>query len=217
VKQIILSFFIVLSFFEVKGQKIEPKFTFNVELGLPVALANTPFNDVMQGLVGVSIYQQYSFPFHLNVGLGARYSLFTIDEFAVPDFVNGSMHTTGAFLKVGYDKFITEIFAIDFGVKLGYSLNFSSTRENDAEGDIIKRTNLQNESIHIEPTLGLILLADEKTSFRFTIGYDIQGTGFSPRFIGLNSDSNWDPNRYNSPTQYLVVGFGFTYYFRKDK
>ena len=199
------------------AQEIEPKYTFNVELGLPISIQNTPFDDVMQGLVGVSLYQQYSFPSHLNIGAGVRYSLFTINEFAVTEAVNGSMHTTGAFVKVGYDKFITDRFAIDFGVKMGYSLNFSSTRKNNATGDIIERTNLSNESIHIEPTLGLILMADEKTSFRFTLGYNIQGTGFSPRFIGLTTDSNWDPNRYTSPTHYLVVGFGFTYYFRKNK
>ncbi len=216
-KKIILFFFLAFAFLNVTAQKLEPKYTFNVELGLPVTLQNTPFNDVMQGLVGVSIYQQYSFPFHLNIGAGVRYSLFTINEFAVVDPVIGSMHTAGAFLKIGYDKFLTDRFAIDFGVKCGYSLNFSSTRENNTDGDIINRTNLSNGSIQIEPTLGLILLADENSSFRFTLGYNIQGTGFSPRFIGLSSDSNWDPNKYTSPTQFLVVGFGYTYYFRKNK
>ncbi len=216
-KKIILFFILLISFGRVDAQKLEPKYTFNVELGLPVAIQNTPFNDVMQGLVGIAIYQQYSFPFHLNVGAGVRYSMFTIDEFAVADPVIGSMHTAGAFFKVGYDKFITDRFAVDFGVKLGYSYNFSNTRENNTDGEIVNRTNLSNETIQIEPTLGLILLADEKTSYRFTLGYNIQGTGFSPRFIGLSTDSNWDPNRYTSPTQFLVVGFGFTYYFRKEK
>ncbi len=199
------------------AQKLEPKYTFNVEIGLPIAQQNTPFKDVMQGLASASIYQQYSFPFHLNLGAGVRYSLFTIDEFAVPDIVFGSMHTAGAYVKLGYDKFITDRFAVDFGVKVGYSLNFSNSREENPDGEIINRTNLTNESMQIEPVLGLILLADERTSYRFTIGYNIQGQGFSPRFIGLNTDSNWDPNRYSSPTQFLIVGFGFTYYFRKDQ
>lgn len=217
VKKIILFFFLIFSVLELNAQKIEPKYSFNVELGLPVTIANTPFNDVMQGLLGVSLYQQYSFPFHLNVGLGARYSLFTINEFRVPVPLNGSVHTTGAFMKIGYDKFFTERFAIDIGVKVGYSLNFSETKERNLTGDIINKTSNQNESVLIEPTLGLILAADEKTSYRFTIGYNIQGYGFSPRFIGLESDSTWDPSKYSTPTQYLVVGFGFTYYFRKEK
>ncbi len=199
------------------SQKITPKFTYNVELGLPIALANEPFNAVMQGLVGVSTYVQYTTPFHLNVGVGGKYSLFTINEFKVPVALNGSVHSASGFLKIGYDKFLTERFAIDFGVKIGYSYNFSAVKELDFDNKVIARYNNQNDAILVEPNLSLILSADERSSYRFYLGYNIHGYGFKPSFIGLQSSSGWDPNGFDKLTQYLIVGFGYTYYFKNNK
>ena len=65
-----------------------------------------------------------------------------------------------------------------------------------------------------EPTLGLILTADEQNSYRLNIGYCIQGYGFSPYRIGLQSNIGYETAEFNKLTQYLVVGFGYTYYFR---
>ena len=192
------------------AQKITPKYTFNVEIGLPVALANEPFKDIMQGLACASIYGQYSFPFHLNIGLGARYSLLTINEFSVAQEVSGEIHTGAAFLKIGWDKFHNDRLATDFGVKIGYSMNFANTSLHEEAGI----NPLQINSVIVEPTFGLILAADEKNSYRWNIGYCIQGYGFKPATIGLASDSGYDPTTFNKLTQYLVVGFGYTYYFR---
>ena len=125
-KKIYLIVLLVLSgSIHANAQTVTPKTTFNVELCLPVAMTNKPFNDFMQGLVGVSTYGQYSFPFHLNVGGGIRYSYFTINEFSVPSPVFGGVHSGSAFMKVGYDKFHNERFATDFGLKAGYSHTFS--------------------------------------------------------------------------------------------
>jgi len=168
----------------------------------------------MQGLVGVSTYAQYSFPFHLNFGLGGRYSLFTINEFKVPTSVDGSVHSAGGFFKIGYDKFVSDRFAVDFGVRIGYLFNGSVVREANEEGEIIANHTNSNESLLVEPTLGLILSADELNSYRFTLGYNVQGYGFNPSFIGVNTNSGWDPAGYSRLTQYLLVGFGYTHYFK---
>jgi hypothetical protein len=192
---------------------ITPKFTFNVEMGLPVALSNKPFNDIMQGLGCASIYGQYSLPFHLNFGLGVRYSIFTINEFSVPIEVVGQVHTGAAFVKVGWDKFHTERFATDIGVKVGYSQNYASTDINKANG----LNPIQVDAIIIEPTLGIILAANEKNSYRWSIGYAIQGYGFRPSMIGIDTNDGYNADNFNKLTQSLVVGFGWTYYFNKDK
>lgn len=211
---IFLSFFLCNATF---AQKITPKFTANVELGLPIAIGNEPFKAVMQGLVSVSPYFQYSTPFHLNVAIGGRYSMFTINEFKVPVALDGSVHTAAGYLKIGYDKFFTERFAMDFGVKVGYSMNFSNVKQLDPQGETVARYNNQNDAVLVEPILGLILSADEKNSYRFFVGYNIQGYGFKPNFIGIQSNSGWDPNGYDKLTQYLTIGFGWTYYFKNNK
>ena len=209
-KKIYLIVLLVLSgSIHANAQTVTPKTTFNVELCLPVAMTNKPFNDFMQGLVGVSTYGQYSFPFHLNVGGGIRYSYFTINEFSVPSPVFGGVHSGSAFMKVGYDKFHNERFATDFGLKAGYSHTFFDTDLNKADG-----TNpVQVGSSFAEFTTAFILTATENSSYRWVIGYGMQGFGFSPQLIGLQTNGGYDPANFKNITTYLVIGFGYTYYF----
>ena len=202
--------FFFLFGFSANAQEIVPKFTFNVDLGLPVTIRSKPFNDYMQGLVCVNIYGQYSFPFHLNLGLGIRYSLFNINEFSVPEANDGSIHTGAAFLKIGWDKFITERFAMDLGVRAGYSLNYADTDLNKDLGENPREIG----AVLIEPTLGFILSADEQNSYRLHISYCIQGYPVKPQTLGFASDSGYDPGKYGSTTQFLVFGFGYTHYFK---
>jgi hypothetical protein len=144
------------------------------------------------------------------MGLGVRYSLFTINEFAVNEENNGQIHTGAAFFKIGHDQFHTDRFATDFGVKIGYSLNYANTDLNKASGI----NPISFDAVLIEPTLGLILSADERNSYRWNVGYCIQGYGFRPSTIGLSSNSTYDVSKFNKLTNYFVVGFGYTHYFR---
>jgi hypothetical protein len=195
------------------AQGITPKFTYNIELCLPVAMSNQPFDDYMQGLVGVSTYGQYSFPFHLHAGLGARYSYFTINQFSVPTPVSGGVHSGSLFAKVGWDKFHNDRFATDFGLKLGYSQTYFDTDLNKQNGN----NPLQVNSPYAEFTTAFVLMANENTSYRWIIGYGYQGFGFSPQDIGIASNGGYDPANFDRVTSFLVVGFGYTYYFGASK
>lgn len=209
-KRILSTIVLILGICFGSHSQIVPKYTFNIELGLPVATGNKPFNDIMQGLVAVSTYGQYSFPFHLNAGVGIHYSYFTINEFSVPSPVFGGVHSGSAFVKVGWDKFHNDRFATDFGVKVGYTQNYFTTdlnKENDVNPVMI-------QSSFTEATASFILSADSRNSYRWIVGYGIQGFGFQPKNIGLTSNEGYDPDSFNKLTQYLVVGFGYTYYFR---
>lgn len=202
--------FLLAVMFPTWSQKVfTPKYTWNVELGLPIEASNVAFRDYMQGLVSVTTYQQYSFPFHLNIGAGVKYSYFTADQFSIQADVSGGIHSAGAFLKVGYDKFHGERFATDFGVKVGYAEHFFATNLNKASG---LGTPYRGSS-YVEPTLGLILTADERNSYRFNIGYTIFGFNFQPVDLGLETNGAFPENKLANITQYLFVGFGYTFYF----
>jgi hypothetical protein len=184
-----------------------------MDFGLPISIGNESFKDIMQGLLCTNIYGQYSFPFQLNVGLGTRYSLFTIDEFAINEDNNGQIHTGAIFINIGYNQFYTERFSTEFGVKVGYSWNYAST-------DLNKASEINQKSFTatlIEPTIGLILSVDERNSYRWNIGYCVQNYGFSPSRIGLSSNAVYDISKFDKLTNYFVVGFGYTYYFRNKK
>lgn len=203
--------FLLLTFCSgVSAQMISPKHTFNVELGLPNSMGNKPFNKMMQGLANLNVYYQYAFANSLAIGGGLRYSFFEVNEFRVPEPLDGGMHSAGAFLKISREKFHSDRFGTDMGVKFGYSLNYITTDLNEKIG----RNPYQNEATYIEPCIGLVLSADEFTSYRFHIGYAFQGFGFNPNMLGTESSDGYSQKDFDKSTHYLVIGFGFTYYFK---
>ncbi len=190
------------------GQKEEPRWTFNAELGLPVELANPAFKEIMQGLVGASAYMQRKLPLDLNVGLGVKYSYFKINEFSIPEPVFGGMHTGAAYGKIGWGKFHNDRFATDFGLKIGYAQNYYDTDVNK----LLSVNPVVQAAFYTEFVTSLILTADEKNSYRWIIGYGSFGRGFNPADIGIQSNEGYDPETFARRTQYLIVGFGYTYY-----
>lgn len=187
----------------------KPKFTWNVELGLPVATSNEPFKDIMQGLVSVNTYQQYSFPFNINIGLGLKYSYFAVNEFAISQPVFGGIHSGGAFAKIGWDKFYGDVFSTDFGVKIGYAEHFITTDVNSANG--VNPVRFSN--VFVEPVLSFILKADQRNSYRLNLGYTFYGFPYQPTDIGLESNGDYLPETLENSTQFFFVGFGYTFYF----
>lgn len=190
----------------------KPKFTWNVELGLPVATSNEPFKDIMQGLVTLNTYQQYSFPFHLNVGLGVKYSYFTVNEFAISQPVFGGMHSGGAFMKIGWDKFHGPIFSTDFGVKIGYAQHYITTSVEEPNQAVVSNR-FNSSGVFVEPVLSLILKADARNSYRLNLGYTFYGVPYQPTNIGLESNSDYLPETLENSVQFFFIGFGYSLYF----
>jgi hypothetical protein len=194
--------------------QMEPKYTFNVELGMPVPTSNKSFSGIMKGVFCLSPYFQYRLPNSLAFGAGLQYTYLQINPFKVPasEPAVGGLHGGGAFVKVSHEKFHGDQFATDFGVKFGYTQTYFITDLNETK----LGKPLMVNSVTISPMLGLILSVDEFSSYRFTLGYSLQGYGFSPHRLGISTNGGYDVASFEKPTQYLVFGFGFTHYFKKQ-
>jgi len=193
------------------AQAIILKHSFNVDLGLPNAVGNRPFRRIMQGLLNAGLAYQYTLPNSLAFGAGARYSYFNVNEFKVKDSISGGLHSVGAYIKVGHEKFHTERFGTDMGVKFGYTYNMFPTNVNRKNGINPQVTT----GVYLEPNIGLVLTADEQTSYRLNIGYAFHGFGFNPKStLGSTQNEGYDPAEFNKITHYFIIGFGFTYYFK---
>lgn len=192
--------------------EIKPKHTFNVVIGLPNSTINKPFEGIMRGIVDVNPYYQYSLANSLVFGAGLRYTHFTINEFRVPEKLDGVMHSMGAFFKFGYEKFFTVRFAMDFSVKVGYNWHSMVTDLNKT----VRGGAYRFDSGFIEPTFGLILSASEHSSFRVTVGYTFQGYIFRPSMLGTLMKGGWEDKQYKKHTQFITFGVGYTYYIGKN-
>lgn len=213
-KQIVLFYFTsFLSISFVFSQAIDPDDSFTIELGLPNSFVNKPFMSIMQGLVAVSPMYQYTLKNHLSLGVGLHYTYFAVNEFRVPSKVYGGMHTVAGFLKLGHEKFWTDKFGTDFGVKFGYGQTIISTDALKEDGIFYKRLNAP----YLEPIIGLILASDVASAFRFTVGYAFYGFSYRPWLIGVDSNLGYSDNELKKLSSFLTVGFGYTHYFNGKK
>jgi hypothetical protein len=167
----------------------------------------------MKGGVSISPYYQFRMKNSLAFGCGVQYNFFQVNNIkaATIKSASGGVHSVGVFFKVSKEKFHTEQFATDFGVKIGYCETYFATDFNKT----LYGKPLQVSSLTFAPTLGLILSVDEFSSYRFTIGYNVQCYGFYPQRLGNVTNAGYDSSDYNKVTQFLLVGFGFTHYFHQ--
>lgn len=193
--------------------RINPKHSLTLELGLPIGLSNKGFKGFMQGMVNFSPYYHYNFKNNFSFGVGANYNFFWINHVLSPDKNNvGAIHSLGAFLEIGYEKFYTDRVGTDFSIKTGYSqLNFYSVN-NRALGLGTPTKNIT----FVEPTFSLVITADEFSSFRWNVGYTFQNYTFNPIDLGFSNDvKEYSSVDYQKMTKFFTFGFGYSYYFKQ--
>jgi len=192
--------------------EVKPKHTFNMVVGLPNATINKPFESIMRGIVDVNPYYQYHLDNGLGFGVGFRWTHFSINEFRVPEPLDGVMNTFGGFVKIGHEKFYSTRFAMDFALKVGYNYYSIDTDLND-----LKRGGPYTfDAGFVEPLVGFIVTATEHSSFRLTVSYTFQGYTFSPYKLGTEMNGGWEPKEFNRSAQFLTFGLGYTYYIGKN-
>ncbi|MCE2686518.1 MAG: hypothetical protein LW839_06730 [Cryomorphaceae bacterium] len=214
--QVFIRFFFVFFFtgsLQLKAQEITPDDSFTFDLCLPNALSNAPFQKIMQGLVHASTHYQYALSSGLYIGAGAHYSYLAINEFRVQPKVYGGIHSGAVFLKAGQEKFWSERFGTDIGLRAGWVRSYVVS---DALEEVQKSPQIR-EGLYIEPNISLILTSDVNQSFRLCIGYPIYGYAFSPQLIGIEGNMGYDLADFEGNSSYLSVGFGYTYYFNGKK
>lgn len=188
----------------------QPSHSFKFDLTLPTALVNKPFRSIMQGLIQVAPYYQYTTKFGMSFGAGANFKYFTINEFRLPGKVKGGMSFVGGFAKIGYEKFITKKFAIDAGVRFGYDYVIS---KNTYELGVLGKPHTFTMP-YITPTIGFYLMVDETSGFSLNLGYAFTGMKFSANELYISEITGYDAGQFNKNSQVFFVGFGYSYYFK---
>jgi len=189
--------------------RIKPHHSVSLEVGLPVAIRNKNFNGYMQGIVNVSPYYHYSFKNLLTTGIGFNYNYFWINHVLTSDSKNlGGIQSVGGFIRLGYEKFHTDRYGIELNVKIGQSVLIFDTDNNR------KLPELPTKNVFtLEPSLGFVVTADDHSSYRWVVSYTAQKYDFNPALLGFKSDNS--SSNSNAFTQFLTVGFGYTYYIKQ--
>lgn len=189
---------------------IVPLHQVSLELGLPNGAINKPFSSMMQGLVNIAPYYQFTLKNKLAFGVGVNYAFFKINQFRVPGTIHGGMNHYGAFARVAYEQFHSMRFGTEYSVKMGYN-----TAQIYSDSLKAHFTTTTKNYAYIAPTAAVILTNSEWTSYRFYVSYTFTNMTFSPFDLGANTASGYEQKEFDRKSQFLTVGFGFTYYFKQ--
>lgn len=183
-----------------------------VDIGIPTNEQNRAFDNVLEGLFNGGIGYQYNIHKGLTIGAGVKYSFFINDRFALNQTAGpGAMHIPAVYAKVGYERFTTDRFSFNFGLRGGYS---SMIMVNDSN-----TVNLGGPYIHqsffVEPQLELLITSDkgEPNGFSLVLGYAIYFSEFNPDFISRDKFLGLLPEDNIGFTRFFSLGFGFRHYF----
>ncbi|NOQ72043.1 MAG: hypothetical protein GQ574_08585 [Crocinitomix sp.] len=206
----ICSFFFV---FTAQGQSstFSPTGSFSLDLGVPAKPQNPAFEHTMEGLLNAGLDYRYNVYRGLTVGLGLKYTFFTLNSFAFSNTaISGGMQSPGAYAVVGYEKFTTERISFTGSLRGGYSLlmNFNDSCRVKLGGQHI------SESFFVEPQIEMAMLTDKVSEHAFSmiIGYSFYFHNFSNEDLCMNNISSLFPEDYEGVTRYLSIGFGYRYY-----
>jgi hypothetical protein len=187
------------------------KFLVSGEVNLPISSGNPLFKTWVQGLGGAGASARYRFQEQWVLGLGVQYSYFIINEFRVPEKIRGNAQFLSGYLEFGYEKNHNAVFSSSFTMRTGYSQIFFASSE-------FKKKEIKNsavEAFFIQPTMSLALMADEISSFRFSLGLAFQGFAMNPSRIAAVSTGGFALKDYRRNTNYVFIGLGYTHYFGK--
>jgi len=198
----------------IHAQYFNPKGVLAIDLSIPTNERNLALRNTMEGLVHTGIAYQYNVWKGMTIGGGVNYSFFKADHFALQSSMGrGGMHMPAGHLKLGYEKFTTERFAMYGGLRGGYSaivvVNDSCTAMMDQP--------FQTYAPFLELQFEITMLTESNGQDGFNIGL-----GYSFYFETYNRDflCREDlPTILDEHTQgiirFLSIGFGYKYFFQK--
>jgi len=195
-----------------QSMTIQPKGSLTVDIGIPTNERNGAFDNVLEGLFNGGIGYQHNIHEGLTIGAGLKYSFFINDRFALNQTAGpGAMHIPAVYAKVGFEKFTTDRFSFNFGVRGGYS---SMIVVNDSNSVSIGGPYI-DESFFVEPQLELLVTSDkgEPNGFSLVLGYAIYFSEFNSKFISRDKFIGLLPEDSIGFTRFFSLGFGFRHYF----
>jgi len=195
-----------------QSMSIEPKGSLTVDIGIPTNERNKAFDNVLEGLFNGGIGYQHNLHKGFTIGGGVKYSFFVNNRFALNQTAGpGAMHIPAVYAKIGYEKFTTDRFSFNFGVRGGYS---SMIMVNDSNTVYIGGP-YTKEAFFVEPQLELLMTSEkgEPNGFSLVFGYAFYFSEFNPKFISRDTFLGLLPEDHTGLTRFFSLGFGFRHYF----
>jgi hypothetical protein len=173
-----------------------------LDFKLPTATSNRSFKGVMSGLADIDLGYQFKLKengMFFNTGL--KYSYWNLEStvFSVTN-ITGKLEILQPFIGLGWRHDFSEKVFLESEMKFGYAYLLTKSSTNP----IIYR----QESVALEPKVGLYLKTSALMSVGLTLNYNIINDKFTPENIGVTNFPGFGPETSEGNYQYFSIGFG---------
>ena len=154
-----------------------------IDFKLPTPVQNKSFRYLVDGIGDFSLSWQRPFAGSLVLGAGASYTYFTVDGRQSPELTDGVINQAGAFVRLGYQPYLSDRIFANFGLQGGYSI---MTLKSDV---CAQAHQLGDETVAaplIEPSAGLFLLSQDNMAFGLILSYRFTSSEFDPAVLCLD-------------------------------
>lgn len=183
-----------------------------MDFKLPIPLANKSFVRVVNGISDINLSFQFPVWRNITLGVGAKHTLYQINEFNLPETTEGNVQFTSGFLKLGYEKFLTTNVYVEGSVKGGYTYMDFKSKTCFLETGNWHQT---DKSILLEPNVGLYMISRDNLAFGLIVSYTMIMDNFRPERLCLDRFTGHSEAFSQGIYGTFNVGFGFSVFLNK--
>lgn len=203
-------------------QKESANITIRGYVGIPRAVGSKMFSKAFRGVYETSLNINFKIVKNTFVGLGYFNNLFEANptvfvKYQAPAKKGGGatipydtqMSNNGAYIKVGYDKFVTQEIYTTVSVNTGYMFSNYSRIIPDSSSANQPFVKSNFGAIFFQPELSAHFITEKILSFSLNIGHTTLFKKFDPKAPRFNQVQEVRDMRNNAPMNWLSISFGF--------
>lgn len=223
-KAFLISFLFFTSFFGLaqETQKENSNVTIRGYIGIPRAVGSKMFSKAFRGIYETSLNVNFKIVKNIFVGLGYFNNLFEANptvfvKYKAPSKKGGGttipydtqMSNNGAYIKIGYDKFVTDEIYTTVSLNTGYMFSNYSRVIPDSSTANQPFTKTNFGAIFLQPELSAHFITEKRLSFSLNLGHTTLLKKFDPKAPRFNHVQEIRDKKNNAPMNWLSISFGF--------
>ena len=183
---------------------VPPRFTLRINCGIPKITSSQLLRNSFSGVVMADGNLNVKLFSNFFVGGGYSYSYFKAQRALSDVGIFTNMQLQNGYLKIGFDKFISENQFLTFSVNTGYNYTFFQGIKYPHDS-LVGRVPTNFTSTFVEPQIGFYFLNDDNIAIGAQIGYYYNFSKFDIRQPVLDKwltnssklKNNWDISAIN--------------------
>ncbi|MCC6371154.1 MAG: hypothetical protein IT236_09130 [Bacteroidia bacterium] len=207
-------------------EKLNPRVTLRTYVGIPKIVGSQMFRTSFNGVVETGGSVNVRVANNFFVGLGYQYNNFVVNKkewSAAITTTSGSVYYAtklqchSGFLKLGYDRYFSEIGYITYGLNLGYMQGTYQKVIPDSSDKNKPFLSPIYTTPYLQPEISFNFQAEKKASFSLILSYTALFYKFDPKGPRFNHIGEITEARNRSIMSWINIGLGCNLLFKNKK